>query len=253
MTDERFSAAERAGGYLHLYRVYLSLGRLREAREAASTFNTLSDGSPSPVYARLLARWMAVWGYPPIVEPDDSTVVPGNLTRFMYGAYAADKGRWALADSAIQVFADEAEQAAAEGQESSRLIQGSYATALTAYLRLRRDGVEAALVEFEKPMPRLPGWTHSLLRFSIGKALLEEGRALEAEKFLRTSEDSFQSLVPALYYLGEAYETIGDRQQAQLHYARFVNWWEEADPELQPWVERARRALERLAGEPAAG
>lgn len=54
----------------------------------------------------------------------------------------------------------------------------------------------------------------------------------------------------ALRYLllGQALEE-GDRAAAVRAYSRFVRRWENADPELQPRVETARRALERLTDE----
>lgn len=47
--------------------------------------------------------------------------------------------------------------------------------------------------------------------------------------------------------LGGLYELRGDTAKAALYYGRFVELWEDADPDLQPRVEVARRALERLA------
>ncbi|MGD8700738.1 MAG: hypothetical protein PVJ43_15685, partial [Gemmatimonadales bacterium] len=57
----------------------------------------------------------------------------------------------------------------------------------------------------------------------------------------------------ALRYLllGQALEEEGDRAPAIRAYSRFVRLWENADPELQPRVETARRALERLTAEGA--
>jgi hypothetical protein len=49
------------------------------------------------------------------------------------------------------------------------------------------------------------------------------------------------------YHLARAYEGMGEYGKAAKEYAFFVEAWEDADPELQPWVEDARRALERLA------
>ncbi len=47
--------------------------------------------------------------------------------------------------------------------------------------------------------------------------------------------------------LGGLYELRGDAEKARLYYGRFVELWEDADPDLQPRVEAARRALERLS------
>ena len=51
--------------------------------------------------------------------------------------------------------------------------------------------------------------------------------------------------------LGALYEARGDQEEAARHYAAFVSLWEDADPELQPRVEAARRALARLTREGA--
>jgi len=50
--------------------------------------------------------------------------------------------------------------------------------------------------------------------------------------------------------LGELYEARGDRAKAGDYYARLVDLWKDADPELQPIVADARAALKRLRGEP---
>ncbi len=50
--------------------------------------------------------------------------------------------------------------------------------------------------------------------------------------------------------LGEIYEAREDVEKAAEYYSRLTELWDEADPELQPWVEAARNALERLGREP---
>jgi tetratricopeptide (TPR) repeat protein len=47
--------------------------------------------------------------------------------------------------------------------------------------------------------------------------------------------------------LGELYEAKGDRQKAAAHYRRFVDLWQNADPELQPQVAEVRQRLSRLS------
>ncbi|MEE8192054.1 MAG: protein kinase [Gemmatimonadales bacterium] len=50
--------------------------------------------------------------------------------------------------------------------------------------------------------------------------------------------------------LGQIYAERGENEQAVDYYGRFAELWEDADPELQPRVEQARREMTRLAGEP---
>jgi tetratricopeptide (TPR) repeat protein len=52
-----------------------------------------------------------------------------------------------------------------------------------------------------------------------------------------------------LQRLGELHEQAGNREAAARYYGRFVELWANADPELQPLVERAKAALARLAAE----
>jgi tetratricopeptide (TPR) repeat protein len=47
--------------------------------------------------------------------------------------------------------------------------------------------------------------------------------------------------------LGDLYEQRGDTAKAIDHYGKLVDLWKDADPELQPRVEAARRAIEELS------
>jgi tetratricopeptide (TPR) repeat protein len=45
---------------------------------------------------------------------------------------------------------------------------------------------------------------------------------------------------------GAAYERLGRRDEAREEYRQVMNQWKGADPELQPFVEQARRGLARV-------
>ena len=49
--------------------------------------------------------------------------------------------------------------------------------------------------------------------------------------------------------LGQLYDEGGDLERAALHYARFVELWADADPELQPRVREAQARLEEIVRE----
>jgi hypothetical protein len=49
--------------------------------------------------------------------------------------------------------------------------------------------------------------------------------------------------------LGQLYEAKGNREKAAHYYAKFVDLWKDADPELQPRVAEAKARLARLGGE----
>jgi tetratricopeptide (TPR) repeat protein len=54
------------------------------------------------------------------------------------------------------------------------------------------------------------------------------------------------SLGPALERLAVLYDEAGDLENAALYYARFVELWSDADPELQPRVESAQARLNEI-------
>jgi len=54
---------------------------------------------------------------------------------------------------------------------------------------------------------------------------------------------------PTLERVGQLYDEAGDLENAAVYYARFVELWADADPELQPRVEIARARLEEIIRE----
>jgi len=85
-------------------------------------------------------------------------------------------------------------------------------------------------------------------RFLYAEALRQTGRERDALQWY----DSFVSawdlpfIAPAHFRAAEIHEHLGNPAAARLHYARFATQWRRADPELQPLVQQARQALERL-------
>jgi tetratricopeptide (TPR) repeat protein len=62
----------------------------------------------------------------------------------------------------------------------------------------------------------------------------------------RLQEDSWW-LYRAYERLGDLYEQRGDTAKAVYYYGKLVELWKDADPELQPRVEAARRAIVALS------
>jgi tetratricopeptide (TPR) repeat protein len=54
-------------------------------------------------------------------------------------------------------------------------------------------------------------------------------------------------LVPTCERLAALYEERGDTAKALHYYGKVIELWQDADPELQPRVEAARRAIEALS------
>lgn len=92
-------------------------------------------------------------------------------------------------------------------------------------------------------------WAGGHARFLKAELLHQLGRDEEAlplyASFPRESWD-LPYLAPSHRRQAEIYERRGKRDEAIMHYARFVDLWKNAEPELQPLVTRARQALEQL-------
>ncbi len=93
------------------------------------------------------------------------------------------------------------------------------------------------------------------LKFPLAQAFDQAGVAdsalhyyesyLETPSLTRVYGDAFARPV-ALERLGWLYDQRGDLENAALYYARFVELWAEADPELQPRVEAAQARLQAI-------
>jgi len=131
----------------------------------------------------------------------------------------------------------------------------AYAAVLGPYMELAK-GDRTRLAEFDSVLVRLPALGNEILqpqmylRYRVGKLLFDDGRLDEAERYFRSFMPyDFFYTSPAELYLGRIAEARGRRDEAVLHYGRFVRWWRHADEPLRPQWEEAHQSLSRLAGE----
>jgi DNA-binding SARP family transcriptional activator/TolB-like protein len=126
--------------------------------------------------------------------------------------------------------------------------------------RVRGEGRDAPIYGARVPFPlsgisyqianRSPLLAQTDERFHHARALELAGRQRAALAWYRTiaegSRLDFVYLAPAHLRQVEIHEAMGDRARAAWHLARFVELWEQADPELEPMVNAASRRLEQL-------
>ena len=152
---------------------------------------------------------------------------------------AAAQGRWADHARAVEVYWDGWRREVEAG--GSGWPWKANALAVEAYGLLRRGDPEAAVEKLEEVRRYRAS---PLVGTVLAYALMELERWEEAVPYLAGWDDTYSH---RHYHLARAYEGMGEYGKAAKEYASFIEAWEDADPELQPWVEDARRALERLA------
>ncbi|HEX6941651.1 MAG TPA: hypothetical protein VF128_01920 [Gemmatimonadaceae bacterium] len=63
----------------------------------------------------------------------------------------------------------------------------------------------------------------------------------------QVNEDA-RSLAGSHKRLAELYDAKGNREKAMSHYSKFIDLWKNADPDLQPLVQKAKERLAQLQG-----
>jgi serine/threonine-protein kinase len=193
---------------------------------------------------------------------------PGELQT--WGIWAIAHSRWELvsqvelgllrASSAIQAYSDTAAAPFADTATIAqiRLRIDHWAAHLKAWAGWARHPTTQSLGDFAQATDDLRTndvGDAATSDFILGKAYLELGDLAKAKRRMLTpqrwSSGFFMELiVPREYYLGRIAEAQGDRATAREHYARFVRWWRDCDPELKPMWEDGRRRLAQVSGEP---
>ncbi len=253
----------RAGALFGLMAVSAVRGRVAEGEAYARNL------MGTPMEATLPGEY---WWTPPslaaiqLLVRDDTLsaleTVRSALTAFgAAGLDARDRPDFLL--STAQVFA-----LAGKVTESRRILSqlealgsppvqgtpGAYAE-LNGALALAEGRYEEALAEFRTSdvgvcsICALPGLAATYEAMGqVDSVVAVYQRAIDLSYSYRLYYFDYVLLGHALERLGQLYDGRGDREKAAECYGRFVELWADADPELQPRVEAARRRLEEVRG-----
>ena len=150
--------------------------------------------------------------------------------------------------------------------DTARLrIQSADLHSTLGAIALARGDPKGALDEFRKGDVSYDGQPARecapCIHFALGRAFDAAGQTdstiAEYEAYLATpywnklfGDDGFGDeivLAGIEKRLGELYEAKGDRQKAIAHYTTFIDLWKNADPDLRPSVDVARRKVARLS------
>lgn len=169
------------------------------------------------------------------------------LKTFYAGAYAADRERWSDHARAVERLRKAAEDELERGDSTSARFTEGMALALRGHL-LARQGREAEAVPVLIAAQRqATAWAplevlNATIRFWIQRLHMKAGDVRAAERYAA----SFWQDPLAAFSLGRVYEELEQDEKARAAFGFFIEAWSDADPDLQPLVEEARRAVGRL-------
>ena len=157
------------------------------------------------------------------------------------GIYAVDRGRRDDHARALGLHRREAARLLAEGDTLQVRFHNGLIRSLEGYARWKGGDPAGALPLLQESARTL---NFDALVIWMGQIHLELGRPEEAARHLRSLDNN----PLADYHLGVAYERAGEYAKASEAYESLVEYWQDADPELQPMVNEARQALIQLKG-----
>lgn len=238
---ERGLAEQRAMAAQSLAAGWLSHGQVERSLEA------FSDSLVSPV-GRACNLSLHLSAGMPLQSPElDRRMELGELgddygaLPFCKGVYAAAAGRWDDVDRVIAHYEGRpaaVDSAAAGPRAAGAEFAAHAAKSLRGYRLWKQGQPEQALALVEQAF--LDG---GLFSFWLGEIYEEVDRLEEAARFYA----AFYNLPIAYYRLGKVYEQLGELEKALDAFETFIAAWEDADPELQPWVEESVERILNLS------
>jgi serine/threonine-protein kinase len=212
-------------------------GRLREARALA------------PDNGLVLGTMAAVGALPP-----DSAQAFIDRAATSSGPGADFSAAWWAAQgdtAALRRYAQQITTALPQVRAAFRPVARYQAAAAEAYAALARRDTNTALTRFAAlPDSLCPFcWLPALTRAQL---LAARGRDREAAAVLHREPGNAGDPRAVLWQLerGRVNERLGDRAAAAAAFRRVATLWHKADPELRPYADEARAALQRLTSEP---
>ncbi|MDP2471012.1 MAG: hypothetical protein Q8W46_09105, partial [Candidatus Palauibacterales bacterium] len=233
----------------NLRSLYMTGGKARAAVEEFSG----PDVSPAD------RIWKAVsidgWVRPAPREQLEKEFVPGACgppaegpTHCLIGLGMGltDLGKTDALAAMLSDLRDAAAAARDAGDEDRAENRQQIVDALDAYGRARTgdDSDRAAAIADLRDLQGKGSVADPWMRWWLGELLLEDGQLRDAAVYFEATRRGYLNSL-ANFRLGGIYTELGEREKARAAYIRFLQAWEEADPDL-PQLETARTALEDL-------
>ena len=190
------------------------------------------------------------------------TARPGTIGHFVAGVVAADQGRWGDHEVVLGRAQEELRRRRAVGDTAAARVFDGVARALQGYALWKRGHPAEALPLLQvvqrdilltrggRPRDGLEEWAlNGWIRWWLGQLLVELDRPREALAYFQTDvHEAFQYSLDH-YESARIHQELGEFDEARESYEHVLVAWRDADPELQPRIQEARRALARLPRE----
>ncbi|MCL7958915.1 MAG: hypothetical protein M8861_01845 [marine benthic group bacterium] len=257
MLDARVEATERllAGGAADANQEFLFLvGLTGAARERGrwSDFEALYEDPrlEGAVEFEVYRAWLEGMTVPEEILERDLVLTPADTlfdAKQVVGMFvAADRGEMTEVARQTSRLLAQADVDEAEGNEAFAETGRWLAEMATARAEWHAGNPEA-IARLAAVQRQATGWQfmvplNEIQRLWLADMYLAEGRDTEAEIYYR----SLDRVPRAVLALGRLRDAAGDTEEAARFYARFIQFWRDADPELQPLVEEARTRLQEI-------
>ena len=256
-SDSALAIADAAGRHLaqvaNLRAMFLAgLGRLDEAEEEVGKLMTSGQQDPAigAIYAPIWGDYAPEgWGGERITMLEERAPRDNPFVLLLLASLKIARGEPAAAGPFIeQALAMDSTRVNARMRgifEATRgwrqMAAGDTTGGLQAMQRGLREAGSAAQNGF-----------FGMIRYNYAVALASRPDTRQAGiRWLKYAFDQDPTTAPIIAYtLGKAYEAAGEEDAAAEAYGTFIRLWDRADPALQPRVDEARKALERLTAEP---
>jgi tetratricopeptide (TPR) repeat protein len=269
MTDPSRPPAAKAEGYIMIARLAFARGRWTEADEnlreaekndanwAIWSRANLSITPPAPLPRSLLEASLGK-----IKQHFDTNGWYQKYRPYLAGLLSARLGDYA---AALRYAAELDSMGLAVDTQKGAMARafsvwvGDLARTVRAEVAWLQGDDDRALAEIEQTHPEATWWfvtvgdlilAETYPRYMRALLLEKAGRLEEAVRWYgslgQASGDGYVYLAAKHLKMGELYERMGDRETAAKHYTRFVELWQDCDPEFRPMVEEVRDRITRL-------
>jgi tetratricopeptide (TPR) repeat protein len=251
--DPRFSDEDRHMGLWYLGLRHLRHGQVDISVDLVGSSVALGGGMMEQPALNILAeaRELGI-----AADPASQDLV--RRLAPTYGDYApalaveaARDGRNDEAAAAVARFEAQGDSLLAEGDSAYARYYRGRALTLRGRIAAVHDSAGAAIDQLRRGLAMINAWygVRDIDRFWLARLLEERGG--EEEAIAIYGSLYWHPWLEALgyYHRAQLHERRGEADEAARYYARFVELWGDADEHLQPRVETARGALERLRGE----